>query len=145
MRELTQEQLKELQEMGGLSDLESLSEDSTFSEAEEGEVLSDIPEEADDVAQNSKSSLPPTPAKSEPPASRWDQTAGKQLPNPACKYRHWRRHKFNILDALQQGGGQVSFVRRVMLFRHGANIPKNVLHYYKSRYYSPSCFFHSSA
>lgn len=54
-------------------------------------------------------------------------------------YRSWRANKQKIIDALEQSGGNVAFTRRYMLFKNGVNVPKNVIHYYNSRYCRPGC------
>uniref|UniRef100_A0AAU7E1H0 22K protein n=1 Tax=Cardioderma bat adenovirus TaxID=3141913 RepID=A0AAU7E1H0_9ADEN len=54
---------------------------------------------------------------------------------PRRRYRSWRRHKANVLACLG-ACASVGFARRYMLFKHNANIPKNVIHYYRSRYFS---------
>lgn len=46
----------------------------------------------------------------------------------------WRPYKHLILSSLLTSGNDVQFTRRFMLYRHGVNIPKNVIHYYNSQY-----------
>lgn len=55
---------------------------------------------------------------------------------PLKNYKSWRINKSIILDCLLASGGNVSFTRRYLLFKKGINVPKNVIHYYNSRYCS---------
>ncbi|YP_094044.1 22K [Bovine mastadenovirus A] len=86
-----------------------------------------------------KDQPPPLPPKTRkaPKQRRWDQTPtsapGKQNSSVGGKYKSWRPHKHHIITALLASGYDVSFARRFMLYRHGINVPKNVIHYYNSQ------------
>ncbi|ARE31893.1 22 kDa protein [red squirrel adenovirus 1] len=84
--------------------------------------------------------------------SRWDKTAraskqartqktesekeysneGKENSNPLKIYKSWRRWRSLIYESLLNSGGNISFVRRYMLFKHGVDVPSSVIRYYNS-------------
>ena len=73
---------------------------------------------------------PPLPPKKN--NRRWDQLAtGKQ--EPTGKYMSWRPYKHLIITTLLTSRHDVSFTRRYLLYHHGVNVPKNVIHYYNSQ------------
>lgn len=73
---------------------------------------------------------------------RWDQnhrgfTSSANLGKKTRRtYRSWRRYKADILESLVVGSRNAAFARRYMLFCKGVNLPKGIIHYYNSRYYS---------
>lgn len=149
----TQETMQEL-----YSDLEE-DEESLYSEEDEDElqIIEDGPS-----ATPAETAPPPSPPQTAQQsltqprgraarrAPRWDQISSKKLdsgkprssnsPPSASKkaklYKSWRVHKIALVRCLAAAGGNVAFVRRYMLFKLGVNVPKNVIHYYNSRYCS---------
>lgn len=121
---------------------------STCSEEEEAEEY-ELEEGELQIEEEESQIPPPLPpkthsarSKKRTQAPRWDQVeptiaprTGKDPPS-ARSYKSWRAHKNSILNCLQASGGSVAFTRRYMLFKHGHNVPKNVIHYYNSRYRS---------
>lgn len=71
-----------------------------------------------------------------PSARPEDESEGKidLVANVSRSYKSWRSNKIKILQALEQSNGNVAFTRRYMLYKNGVNVPKNVIHYYNSRY-----------
>ncbi|UNI81691.1 22K [Human mastadenovirus B] len=137
---------------------DSLEEDSLEEEDEEAEEVEETTaaKQLSSAAETSKvpDSSSSTATISAPgrgaqrrPNSRWDETGRFPNPTTASKtgkkerqgYKSWRGHKNAIISCLHECGGNISFTRRYLLFHHGVNFPRNVLHYYRhlhSPYYS---------
>ena len=78
---------------------------------------------------------PPLPSK-KTKQRRWDQkpadvAAGKP-DEVGLKNKSWRPFKHLITTVLLTSCHDVPFTRRFLLYRHGINVPKNVIRYYNS-------------
>lgn len=128
------------------SPLTSEGEDSAEDCSQESEEAADLraagprspPEDAGAAPRPTSKRHRPLPRG--PPAKkpRWDQKKARASApgKPARTYRSWRRYKAAILESLVAGGRSPAFSRRYMLFCKGVNVPKGIIHYYNSRYYS---------
>ncbi|ALE15308.1 p22K [bottlenose dolphin adenovirus 2] len=98
---------------------------------EEGEWYEDISDSSEEEGTTEEEVTAPPPLKKAKKETRWDiaPNAGKER-----TYRSWRIHKHLLLACLAACQHNVAFARRYMLFKHGVNIPKNVIHYYNSYY-----------
>ncbi|AGT76901.1 L4 encapsidation protein [Human mastadenovirus B] len=136
-------------------EVDSLEEDSLEEEDEEAEEVEEATaaKQLSSAAETSKSPDSSTATISAPgrgaqrrPNSRWDETGRFPNPTTASKtgkkerqgYKSWRRHKNAIISCLHECGGNISFTRRYLLFHHGVNFPRNILHYYR-HLHSPYC------
>ncbi|AXN73973.1 22 kDa protein [Human adenovirus 55] len=130
---------------------DSLEEDSLEEENEEAEEVEEVTadKQLSPAAETSNSAIISAPSRGtrRRPSSRWDETGRFPNPTTASKtgkkdrqgYKSWRGHKNAIISCLHECGGNISFTRRYLLFHHGVNFPRNVLHYYRhlhSPYYS---------
>ncbi|AAN17487.1 L4 encapsidation protein [Human mastadenovirus B] len=130
---------------------DSLEEDSLEEENEEAEEVEEVTadKQLSSAAETSNSATISAPSRGtrRRPSSRWDETGRFPNPTSASKtgkkdrqgYKSWRGHKNAIISCLHECGGNISFTRRYLLFHHGVNFPRNVLHYYRhlhSPYYS---------
>lgn len=129
---------------------DSLEEDSLEEENEEAEEVEEVTagKQLSPAAETSNSAIISAPSRGtrRRPSSRWDETGRFPNPTTASKtgkkdrqgYKSWRGHKNAIISCLHECGN-ISFTRRYLLFHHGVNFPRNVLHYYRhlhSPYYS---------
>ncbi|AAW33489.1 22 kDa protein [Human adenovirus 34] len=149
MEEDWDSQAEEAEEEDSLED--SLEEDSLEEENEEAEEVEEVTadKQLSSAAETSNSATISAPSRGtrRRPSSRWDETGRFPNPTSASKtgkkdrqgYKSWRGHKNAIISCLHECGGNISFTRRYLLFHHGVNFPRNVLHYYRhlhSPYYS---------
>uniref|UniRef100_A0AAU6S542 L4-33K/L4-22K protein n=1 Tax=Pipistrellus pipistrellus adenovirus TaxID=3140007 RepID=A0AAU6S542_9ADEN len=138
MENLT-EMMLEAEELEAVSEGELSTGEEVDTEEEEPD---EGPEEEEDLdGEDAAPAAPRRPLGAK--GNRWDKLptaktdhSGKDTGRNG--YRSWRGHKFSILEVLEQSNGNVAFARRYMLFKKGVNVPKNVIHYYNSRYCRPS-------
>ncbi|QGX41999.1 22K [Gould's wattled bat adenovirus 1] len=133
------------------SDVETISSASSLGSIEEVEEEEEVIGESEEISDEEPGEGPPPAKRSKIPRcpgaprkraapSRWDRRSAAAAVTDDGKrqarksYRSWRANKQKILEALEQSNGNVAFVRRYMLFKNGTNMPKNVIHYYNSRY-----------
>ncbi|SMG83454.1 p22K [Bottlenose dolphin adenovirus 1] len=112
-------------------EMENINHGESYEDLSGNSVQEDTEEEEEDIMAPSEITyLPLQQEKPKKKINRWDQkTIGKG------KYRSWRKHKYVLLTCLHVCRHDLAFTRRYMLFKHGVNIPKNVIHYYNSYYH----------
>ncbi|AQQ73639.1 22K [Harbour porpoise adenovirus 1] len=110
--------------------VEEPEESQTPIESDQGEWFDEISGSSEDEGTTEEDRTTP-PLKKQKKETRWDiaPVSGK-----VRSYRSWRTHKHILLACLAACQHNIAFARRYMLFKHGVNIPKNVIHYYNSYY-----------
>ncbi|AEK98459.1 22K [Titi monkey adenovirus ECC-2011] len=125
--------LTDEEDMEGLEDIEEEDEEEDLDEDPQEEPREQAVADSQHLAPRAPQAAPAPSAAAAPSKSRsrWDRkpaAAGKG------SYKSWRAHKARLLWCLGESGGDVNFTRRYMLFHHGVNIPRNVIHYYHQSY-----------